>query len=822
MKKFLTLFGFNHVDSMVVPKGNPIEEIVTDGEIAESKEELFVLSADEKLRNPYRNKKLHPILTWDDFSTQIYPGKVDHSIHFCIQVRDYRGRTIDGHYFYNVESGTILDAGIHELSVTFVPDNTFKYHNVSMTKDLEVLKKRPDVFWEPPIEKLCFLYRNPLPLELFDGVTMMPKQEGGEFVFTHQPGMILEIGQHKITVEYNPSAVNRKNYSRGYTSIMIEIAGAPVPLEWKYYNCDQPVSTFKGKRRKSDIGAIGKEIVYKDPLPDWIFTPKSLYEEATGTWIFDPKPGAILPAGWQDLRATLIPNDPTRFKISSVSQRVLIHKARTEISWETPSPIPEGELLDSYVLNAKNIDNLPGKFHYDPDFGVSLTQGVHTISVHFVPDDSNYEDCRLSVQLKILPKRQLRIMWLELEDIEYPTPLSRYQLNAMLTGAGSNSLGEFVYDPPLDTVLDAGTHELHVKFIPVKPSIAIAHASVTLKVLPTVARLVWNQPDAILEGEGLYNTTLNAYSTNVPKGEGTFIYDPPAGTVLRGGEHRLTCTCRPKNVNNFMENKISVKVLVRQRPRFMPRLTWPDPVPESPLVYGIPLGVMQLNAQCMNSIGNFAYEPPIDSVLPVGNHELLAVFHPFDSSKCIDDIKITSHVEIITRRPNFVWNPQLDLVFGKVLNVEDHCNATATFADGDINAVPGEFEYSPRIGTLLETGEYILTCRFSPTDTHNFQKIEESVKIFVHRAIPLIKWEAPSRPLLAPITWAHPAFPKPAHRGTTGDENMQIAGEWSYDFNKNEVWDSPGRYKLTVRYLPEDIINFLSGTAFIEIEVVDL
>lgn len=823
MKKVLGLLGLIGSESTVIPSDAIREEEVAPPQVThkpENLEEDFVLTQEERLRNPYHYKKLHPVLTWEDFGPSIFPATVDANMHYRLSAKDYRGRDVTGHYFYTIEPGEVLEAGFHELSVTFVPDKTFKYANVTISKDLEVKRRRPIVHWNPPVQERCFLYRKPLITEIFEGVTV-PELDGGDFVFSHEPGVILEIGTHKITVEYTPSALHKKNYTRGYASLQIEIAGAPVPLEWHIPGADQPVSPFKGKRRKSEIGAVGKDILYKDPLPEWLFCPRSLFEDAHGTWVFRPPPGSILPAGWNDLHATLIPHDQTRFKISSISQRVFIHKLRTELSWPTPSPIPDGELLDSYTLRATNVDNLPGKFVYEPDFGTGLPQGIHTLWVHFTPDDTSYEECSLSVTMKILPKRQLRILWLEPEEITYPTPLSRYQLNAMLVGAGSNATGEFVYDPPLDTVLDAGMHTLRVAFHPEKPSIAVAHASVTLKVLPTVARLVWNQPDSILEGEGLYDTTLNCYATNVPPGEGDFIYNPPAGTVLHGGEHRLHCLFRPHNTNNFIENRITVKLLVRQRPRFMPRLTWPDPVPESPLIYGSGLGVMQLNAQCVNAVGSYTYDPPLETVLPVGRHELVALFHPFDPSKVIEGITVTSHVTIVPRRPHFVWQPPIDLIYGTILSHEDHCNATATFAEGDINAVPGTFIYQPPPGTLLETGEYTFTCTFTPDDTLNFHVVTAAVQIFVHRALPLIQWMTPTRPLVVPVQWGHDAFPKPRHHGTTGNADTDIAGEWVYDFDRYHVWDEPGRYTLSVRYAPEDIINYLSGTATITLEVID-
>lgn len=213
MKKVLGLLGFIGAESTVVPS-----DVIRDDEVAtpeaaevpEIVEEDFVLTQEERLRNPYHYKKLHPVLTWEDFGPAMYPATVDASIHYRLSAKDYRGRDVIGHYFYTVEPGTVLEAGFHELSVTFVPDKTFKYANVTITKDFEVKRRRPIVHWNPPVPERCFLYRKPLIAELFDGVSV-PELDGGDFVFSHEPGVILEIGVHKITVEYTPSVVHKKN-----------------------------------------------------------------------------------------------------------------------------------------------------------------------------------------------------------------------------------------------------------------------------------------------------------------------------------------------------------------------------------------------------------------------------------------------------------------------------------------------------------------------------------------------------------------------------------------------------------------------------------
>lgn len=822
MKKFLAIFSPTkgapvHADE---PAQESVPESSEEGNL-DIDEEL--VRFDEKIHNPYRKKKLHPQIEWDEFGPQVYPGKLYEDIHYSMVCKDCRGRIVQGKFFFepNPELVGSLEAGVHVLTATFVPDKVFKYHNATAQRDLVVEKRRPIVTWTPPVKELCFLYRQPLDKSLFEGVTT--ELSGGELSFSHEPGIILEIGIHKLSVEFTPSDADRKNFSRGYATQTIEIAGAAVPLEWNYPFHDRPITPHQGKRAKWEIGAVGKDILFGDPLPNWLFNARCLYEDAVGDWIYEPGPGAIVPSGYNDLRATFKPHDMRRFKTSYISQRVFVHQPHTELTWDTPSPIPEGEVLDEYVLNARCTlpDGLPGTFAYTPDFGALLPQGIHKLHVRFTPDDNNYASSECSVHFKILPKRQLRLMWQEPEDISYPTPLSRYELNAVLVGAGSQSVGEYIYDPPLDTILNAGRHILRVRFEPVKRSIAVAEASVTLTVLPSIARLVWNTPDSLPEGQGLYDTTLNCYAMNVPAGEGTFVYDPPVGTVLSAGKHLLRCTFVP-NSDNFIENKISVPLLVRHRPKFMPRLTWPDPVPMSPMIFGTPLSFIQLNAQCKNSLGGFRYTPVEETILPVGEHELTAVFLPLDPSKCIEGITVKSHVTILRRRPHFVWEPtSLDLVYGTVLSTTDHCNATVCFAEGDVSKVDGSFIYDPPVDTLLETGQYRFTCRFTPQDTNNFESIFVEKTLFVTRAYPVISWISPQYPLRQPVSFAHPIFPKPVLRGSTGDANAIVEGHFVYDFDQRELLEV-GRQRLQCRFLAHDIINYLSGLAIIEVDVVSM
>lgn len=70
--------------------------------------------------------------------------------------------------------------------------------------------------------------------------------------------------------------------------------------------------------------------------------------------------------------------------------------------------------------------------------------------------------------------------------------------------------------------------------------------------------LTWNTPAAITEGAALSGTQLNA-AANVA---GSFVYDPPAGTVLPAGTHVLSVAFTPTATQNYDNAAASVSITV--------------------------------------------------------------------------------------------------------------------------------------------------------------------------------------------------------------------------------------------------------------------
>jgi hypothetical protein len=149
-----------------------------------------------------------------------------------------------------------------------------------------------------------------------------------------------------------------------------------------------------------------------------------------------------------------------------------------------------------------------------------------------------------------------------------------------------------------------------------------ATASVLVNVLKGTPIITWPTPGDITYGTALSATQLNA-TANVA---GTFVYVPPAGSVLNAGNGQtLSVTFTPEDAVNYATATASVLINVLKD---TPVITWPTP---ADIAYGMALTGTQLSAAA-NVPGTFTYAPVAGTVLNAGNGQTLSVtFTPDDA-----------------------------------------------------------------------------------------------------------------------------------------------------------------------------------------------
>jgi hypothetical protein len=147
-----------------------------------------------------------------------------------------------------------------------------------------------------------------------------------------------------------------------------------------------------------------------------------------------------------------------------------------------------------------------------------------------------------------------------------------------------------------------------------------ATASVVIDVLKATPVIAWPAPAPIVYGAPLGAAQLNA-TADV---DGTFVYAPPAGTILNAGSAQiLKVHFTPADaVNyNFADATRTVDVLKAKQTSH-----W---TPPAPIVYGVALGSAQLNATVTvagpSPAGVLTYAPAAGVVLNAGPAQTLSV-----------------------------------------------------------------------------------------------------------------------------------------------------------------------------------------------------
>ena len=307
------------------------------------------------------------------------------------------------------------------------------------------------------------------------------------------------------------------------------------------------------------VGKATPTVTWSNPAPIVYGTPLSGTQlNATanigGGFAYSPASGTVLTAGTQTLSATFTPSDTTDYNSVTTSVTLVVNKAIPTITWATPAPITYGTQLSAAQLNASA--NVPGSFVYTPQAGTVLTAGTQTLSVTFTPTDAtDYASATATVQLTV-NKGAPAITWPTPSPITYGTPLSSAQLDA-----SANVPGTFAYTPGFGTVLTAGAQTLSVTFTPNDGTdYTTATSSVPLLVNKALPTITWPTPAPIPYGTPLSSTQLDA-TASVP---GSFIYTPPAGTVLQPGNQTLSVTFTPSDSTDYSSATGSVILLVTQ------------------------------------------------------------------------------------------------------------------------------------------------------------------------------------------------------------------------------------------------------------------
>jgi len=621
-------------------------------------------------------KQATPVITWAapaaiTYGTALGSTQLDAS------------STVAGSFAYSPAAGSVLNAGLQTLSVTFAPTDSSDYTTASATVILKVNAGSSLITWATPA---AITYGTALSAEQLDATATVP----GTFAYTPAAGFVLKAGSQTLSVTFTPA--NTSEYASATATVTLTVNKATPAIDWA-----TPAAITYG----TALGA----------------TQLDATSTTAGTFAYSPAAGSVLKAGSQTLSVTFTPIDSTDYTTATSSTSVTVNKATPAIDWATPAAIAYGTALGSAQLDASS--SVPGSFVYSPAAGTVPAAGSQTLSVIFTPiDAADYTTATANVNLKVNAGSSL-ITWATPAAITYGTALGASQLDATATVPG-----KFVYTPAAGTVLKAGSQTLSVTFTPANSSdYATATATVTLTVSKATPAIAWAAPAAIAYGTALGATQLDATATVA----GTFAYSPAAGTVLNAGSQALSVMFTPTDSTDYTTGTATVTLKVNAGGSL---ITWANP---AAITYGNALGASQLDATAPVP-GKFVYTPAAGTVLKAGSQTLSVTFTPANSS---DYTTATATVTLTVNKakPAIAWAAPAAITYGTALSTTQ-LDATSTVA--------GAFAYAPAVGTALKAGSQTLSVTFTPADATDFTTATSSTSVMVNRAAPAIAWATPS------------------------------------------------------------------------------
>ncbi len=397
-----------------------------------------------------------------------------------------------------------------------------------------------------------------------------------------------------------------------------------------------------------------------------------------GTFVYNPPAGTVEPVGTDPLMVTFTPTDTTDYKTATASVSLVVENAPTPIvtptiSWPMPASITYGTLLSSTQLDAvamgtprptpvvptsqlqviststdgtpfnqPGFDDAGSAYSYNQlsngsvNFaGTTFTLGNPTVpnaitngAVYALPSQGNYSTVYLlGAAITTGQTKQPFILTYttgspvtETLDISSWAQSAGYADETIVCGSTvplPNCHASTSYKNTQGGGSVSGTFDLYGYQLTADPTRTLV--SVTLP----------NTRNVVIMALGFGTNT----QVVVP---GTYVYTPPAGTLLSVGTHTLDVAFTPTNTAGYTDASGSTTIVVTKA---TPIINWPTPAAISTTT---PLSMTQLDAQAVfqggNLPGSYFYTIPPGTTdahgqtLIAGTHTLQVLFTPMDTA----------------------------------------------------------------------------------------------------------------------------------------------------------------------------------------------
>ena len=643
---------------------------------------------------------------------------------------------------YSTSAVATTPVGVYTTGPIGITDGLYdpngKLVNYILTQNtgtFTITQATPGLTWATPAP---ITYGTPL-----SGTQLNATSSGvaGTFVYTPAAGTMLTPGSQVLTVIFTPT--DSTDYQSQSATVTITVNKATLTVTpnsaTKVFGATNP--TFAG----TVTGLVPGDTILIG------YTSSATQTTPVGAYSTGPNAISVTSSGPV--------NELGYYNFVETLGTFTITQSTTLLTWTPPAAIIYGTPLSATQLDASS-GGVAGTFAYTPAAGAILPVGTQMLSVTFTPTDTaDYSGGTITVPLTV-NKAPLTVT---------PNNVSRLYgvANPAFTGtvtglvAGDTITASYASAATLTTVVgvySSGPNAIAATLS--DPGNKLGNYTLTqnlgtLTITQSTTTLTWATPAAITYGTSLSAIQLNATSGGVA---GTFVYTPPAGTVLPVGSQTLSVVFTPTDSADYSGATATVTLTVNKAPLTVT----PNPASK---VYGTPdptfTGSVTGLVAGDTITATYASAATITTGVGVYSSGVNAIAATLsDPGSKLGNYTLTQNVGTLTitqATTTLTWATPAAITYGTPLSATQ-LNATS-------GGVAGTFVYSPAAGAVPAAGSQTLSVMFTPTDTADYGSQIATVNLQVNKAALVVTPNPASRLYAA----ANPVF--------TGTITGMIAGD---------------------------------------------
>ncbi len=355
--------------------------------------------------------------------------------------------------------------------------------------------------------------------------------------------------------------------------------------------------------------ATPASITYGTPLSG---TQLDATDNKNGTFVYTPAAGTVLNAGTNTLSVTFTP-DNSNYAVETTTVQLTVTQDPTVITWPTPTPITYGTALSGFQLNATSSSgtvSVPLSSYYNVS-GI-YSPGTSFSSGGFDNDGSAYSTNSIGstivwngLTFNIGPANAQDAVANQTVTLPAGKYTNLYLLGAMVNNIAASQTFTVTYTDNTTTQVTQNMSDWVYAAGWPGESVVNCNYDRNLSNGTTQADsvCVYGYQIALNSAKTVKSVTLPATRNIVflsmdlttPAIQGTFVYNPPAGTIEPVGTDTLSVTFTPTDSTDYTTSTATVQLVVDtpNNPIETPTIQWPTP---AAITYGTPLSSVQLDA----------------------------------------------------------------------------------------------------------------------------------------------------------------------------------------------------------------------------------